>query len=76
MAKSTGSTSSDVHRFEPEPEIGWDMMRAEYVHELRWWHLTEIEHAVDVWFAPRRLAGLLRDLLEHGPPRTPIDTGA
>jgi ADP-ribose pyrophosphatase YjhB (NUDIX family) len=62
-------------RFVPEPEIGWDRMRAEDVHELRWWHPSEIERATDTWFAPRRLTELLADLLAHGPNARPIDTG-
>ena len=62
-------------RFEPHPTIGWEAMRAERVHEIRWWSLDEIEGAVDLRFAPRRLADLYRQFMSHGPPATPIDTG-
>lgn len=64
-----------LDRFEPQPEIGWDRMRAERVHELRWWSVEEIERAVTTNFAPRRLASLMRSVLTDGPPMTPIDTG-
>jgi ADP-ribose pyrophosphatase YjhB (NUDIX family) len=70
-----------VDRFEPEPTIGWDALRAEHVHEIRWWSLDELaEVSADlrpgqVRFAPRRLATLVRDLLDFGPPPAPIDTG-
>ncbi len=46
-------------RFEPDPQIGWEALRAEYVHEIRWWSLDAIDEAVTsskVLFAPRRLA--------------------
>jgi 8-oxo-dGTP pyrophosphatase MutT (NUDIX family) len=42
--------------------------------DIRWWTVDEIE-ASNETFAPRRLAELLRDLLESGPPPEPIDTG-
>jgi 8-oxo-dGTP diphosphatase len=64
-----------VAHFDPEPEIGWEALRDELVHELRWWTLDEIASATDVRFAPRRLAELARVLLTDGPPATPIDTG-
>jgi 8-oxo-dGTP diphosphatase len=64
-------------RFEPTPALSWDQLRAERLHELRWWHVEEIERAADddVWFSPRRLAAHLRALLAEGPPSSPIDTG-
>lgn len=65
-------------RFEPHPTIGWERMRAEYVHELRWWPPGEIERATaaqSVRFAPKRLGRLVRGLLDDGPPIVPIDTG-
>ena len=72
-----------VERFEPVPTIGWDALRAEHVHEIRWWSLDELTRASadiegppgDVRFAPRRLAALIRELLVGGPPSVPIDTG-
>lgn len=66
-----------TQRFEPHPELEWDQLRAERVHELRWWHVDEIatSNASDTTFAPRRLGMLLRSLLDDGPPAGPIDTG-
>jgi 8-oxo-dGTP pyrophosphatase MutT (NUDIX family) len=61
-------------RFEPEPQIGHQGLVAEDVHELRWWTLDELE-ASDAVFYPTRLAHFLRELLERGPPREPIDVG-
>jgi len=64
-------------RFDPAPLIGWEALRDEFVHEIRWWSVDEIA-ATDgsqVLFMPRRLAQLARDVLEHGPPPAPIDTG-
>lgn len=72
-----------IGRFDPRPRIGWDALRAEHVHELRWWSpvelgsmptALEIRHG-ETRFAPRRLAELVRLLLDDGPPSTPIDTG-
>lgn len=66
-----------TERFEPKPTLSWEQLRAERLHEMRWWHLDDIERAADddVWFAPRALGMHLRTLVTHGPPPTPIDTG-
>lgn len=64
-----------VERFEPEPTIEWERLRAEHVHEVRWWSIPEILAATSVEFAPRALGRLVADLVEHGPPPKPIDTG-
>ena len=69
-----------VAHFEPVPEIGWEALRDELVHEMRWWSVDEIAAAggspsSPVRFAPSRLAMLLRELVVHGPPTSPIDTG-
>jgi 8-oxo-dGTP pyrophosphatase MutT (NUDIX family) len=61
-----------VAHFDPEPAIGWEQMNAEFVHEIRWWSVAEIE-ASDEIFMPSGLAGHLRVLLRDGPPATPID---
>lgn len=63
-------------RFEPQPAIGWDRMRDEYVHEARWWTLDEIIAASHLRFAPAALGALLGDVLRDGPPARPIETGA
>jgi ADP-ribose pyrophosphatase YjhB (NUDIX family) len=64
-----------VEAFEPSPQLTWEQLRAERVHELRWWHHDEIAAATDVRFAPAALATLLADLLRDGPPGIPVDTG-
>jgi len=46
----------------------------ENVHEHRWWTAPEIAASGEL-FAPSRLAELLPDALEHGPPPRPIDVG-
>jgi 8-oxo-dGTP diphosphatase len=62
-------------RFEPRPTLSWDELRAERLHEIRWWSLTEIEADDATWFAPRRLGPLLRALVDEGPPAHPVETG-
>lgn len=64
-------------RFDPVPLIGWEALRDEFVHEIRWWSVDEIgaPDGPRVLFMPRRLAQLARDVLEHGPPGEPIDVG-
>jgi 8-oxo-dGTP pyrophosphatase MutT (NUDIX family) len=68
-------------RFEPRPAFSAAELAAEHLHELRWWTVDDIDAPptaeVDggVVFAPRRLGALLRDLVDHGPPETPVDTG-
>jgi 8-oxo-dGTP diphosphatase len=58
--------------FDPQPAFSWEQLNAEYVFELRWWTLDEIE-ASDAHFVPTRLAELVRSMLVDGPPSTPID---
>jgi hypothetical protein len=60
--------------FTPDPQIGWERLNAEYVHELRWWTLDEVL-ASPALFAPRRLGEHLDRLLVDGTPDEPIDTG-
>jgi 8-oxo-dGTP pyrophosphatase MutT (NUDIX family) len=62
-------------RFEPRPALTWEQLRAEHVHELRWWTIDEIAAAEDLHFVPGDLAARLRDLVAHGPPRAPVDIG-
>ncbi|MBD0329543.1 MAG: NUDIX domain-containing protein [Thermoleophilia bacterium] len=59
----------DAH--EPVPEA--DLL-AENVHEHRWWTVDELA-ASGVRVYPTRLAALVRDLLERGPPAQPFDAG-
>lgn len=58
--------------FEPRPELGWDRLRQEYVHEIRWWRHDELATS-PVRFVPLDLAHLVAELLTAGPPTTPID---
>jgi len=60
--------------FTPSPRHSWEQLNAEYVFELRWWGLAELDAAAKA-FAPRRLPELLRALLRDGPPDAPIDVG-
>jgi 8-oxo-dGTP diphosphatase len=64
-----------VAHFTPEPAIGWEQMNAEFVHDVRWWTLDEID-ASDDQFVPVGLTGWLRALLREGPPARPIDVSA
>jgi 8-oxo-dGTP pyrophosphatase MutT (NUDIX family) len=57
--------------FEVRPTVD---LTAENVHGHRWWTVDELETADDTVY-PTRLAALLRDLLDHGPPPEPIDAG-
>jgi len=63
-----------VPAFEPEPRLTWEELNREYVFELRWWTVQELEEA-GMTFAPRRLPELVRELLLHGAPAEPIDAG-
>ena len=69
----------EVDRFDPEPAIGWEQMRAERVHELRWWHLDDVDsetrRADGIGFAPASLSAHLRNLIEYGAPSASVDTG-
>jgi TDG/mug DNA glycosylase family protein len=60
-----------VDEHEPAPAID---LKAEAVHEVRWWTLDELETASET-LVPVRLPRFLRELLEQGPPSAPIDTG-
>ena len=58
--------------FTPRPQLSWEELNREYVFELRWWTLEELEQA-DVVFAPRRLPELVGSLIREGPPSVPLD---
>jgi ADP-ribose pyrophosphatase YjhB (NUDIX family) len=60
--------------FEPRPRLSWEQLEAEFVTDVRWWTLEELERSEER-FAPRRLHELLRALLQDGPPTEPIDVG-
>jgi 8-oxo-dGTP diphosphatase len=63
-----------VPAFEPRPKLTAEQLVDEGVHELRWWTLGELAES-GANFAPRRIVRFLRQLLEEGPPATPIDVG-
>ena len=63
-----------TNRFEPVPEWTAEQLASEGVAEQRWWTLAELEVSREL-FAPSRLAELVRDLVENGPPTEPIDVG-
>lgn len=60
--------------FVPNPRLTWEQLRAERVHELRWWTLAELQAAGadGVVFAPRQLPDLVADLITTGVPDSPI----
>jgi 8-oxo-dGTP pyrophosphatase MutT (NUDIX family) len=64
--------------FEPTPALTWEELNAEYVFELRWWTLDEIDQAHgsgEVRFVPAALGHHVRSLVLDGPPSTPVDVG-
>lgn len=60
--------------FEVRPALAGHELAAEGVTGWRWWSVAELARS-DERFAPRALPRLLADLIEHGPPGTPIDVG-
>jgi G:T/U-mismatch repair DNA glycosylase/ADP-ribose pyrophosphatase YjhB (NUDIX family) len=60
-----------VEKHEVAPELD---LAAENVHGHRWWTLAELESTRETVY-PTRLAALLRELLEQGPPSAPLDAG-
>ena len=60
-------------KFEPRPELSWDQLNAEYVFDMRWWHLYELSDRLH--FVPSRLLDHLGTLLRDGPPNRPVDVG-
>jgi 8-oxo-dGTP pyrophosphatase MutT (NUDIX family) len=61
----------NVPAFEVRPTVN---LVAENVHGHRWWTVGELEASRETVY-PTRLAALLRDVLEHGPPPEPFDAG-
>jgi 8-oxo-dGTP diphosphatase len=58
--------------FEPRPVFSWEQLNAEYMFELRWFTLAELEQA-RLYTAPLHLVRLLHEYLTLGPPTQPID---
>ena len=64
-----------VPAFDIRPMMSQAALEAEGVREIRWWSPADLERAVDVVFAPRRLPQLLAELLDHGPSIEALDVG-
>lgn len=62
-------------RFDPRPAVGWDVLRSEYLHEIRWWAVDELGERTDIVWVPGDLPRLLADLELHGTPSEPIEVG-
>ncbi len=61
-----------TERFEPAPRFTGAQLAAEGVTGAAWFSVDELDA---VMTGPRRLAGLVRDLLRDGPPSEPLDAG-
>lgn len=59
--------------FEPQPRLTWQQLNEEYVFELRWCHLDELDGLGPL--APESLPAHLTTLLRDGPPNEPVDVG-
>ena len=59
--------------FDPLPALSWETLHAEYMFEVRWWHVDDIPDDLDV--VPRSLRHHLDALLRDGPPNRPVDVG-
>lgn len=60
-----------VPHFTPQPRLSVEQLRAENVHEIRWWSLADIQ-TTSAAFAPRALPALLMDLLNGPEPAEPL----
>lgn len=59
--------------FEPRPRLSRAELEAEYVFDVRWWHLHELYDGLP--FVPATLRTHLEHLVQHGPPNRPVDVG-
>jgi double-stranded uracil-DNA glycosylase len=55
--------------FEPLPTFTAEQLAAEGIDDIRWFAADELPRAT----APRELPRILRELIEHGPPREPLE---
>ncbi len=58
------------HAFELAPQLSTEQLHQEHVVAVRWWTLEELRSTTEV-LAPRRLAELATEALEHGAPAMP-----
>lgn len=63
-----------VPSFEPLPALSWSELNAEFVFEIRWWTIDEMDASAGP-FIPRSLRTHLDALLTDGPPNAPVDVG-
>ena len=63
-----------INRFEPSADRMPEELEREVFDGFRWWPIDEIRRSREL-FAPRSLGDRLRELLDRGLPRTPIDVG-
>jgi len=62
-------------RFEPRPAVGWDVLRSEYLHEIRWWSIDELATRSDIVWVPGDLPRLIAELERDGTPSEPLEVG-
>ncbi len=55
----------------PNPLMTWEQLRAEGLHELRWWTLDELAMSSTTLFAPRELVSVVTSIIRTGPPNAP-----
>ena len=60
------------HVFEPQPSLDWDTLNAEYLFELRWWHIDEIA-AAQTTFVPSGLHAHVMNIIDDRIPSSPIN---
>jgi 8-oxo-dGTP pyrophosphatase MutT (NUDIX family) len=63
-----------TQRFSPKPVMTTEELLAEGVVDMRWWSASDMDASSEE-FSPRELARLLRDLMAHGAPATPLTIG-
>lgn len=63
------------HDFEPSPAMSAEELAAEGMVDVRWWTVEDIEQTETDVIRPDGLAGLVRQVLEHGAPAEPLDLG-
>ncbi len=59
--------------FEPQPTLDWDTLNAEYLFELRWWHIDEIASASETTFVPAGLHAHSINIIQNRIPSSPIN---
>lgn len=59
--------------FEPRPRLSWEALRAEFLHEVRWWPAADLDDATH--FVPASLPVHLGAVLAGQWPNEPIDVG-